>query len=438
MSYRNEQLAGQVPSNGSANINGTSVFNLQRDQVNQAANIDYDWVNNEGTNTFNAKAYWDSIAIDESRISDNRADKTEQDTVGLLLDNVAGLNGFTLLTGADAKETHFDGVRSGTAGTRPIIPDAVTNTLGLYAQIIAPIYGSSAGAQGDGLSLELGVRYDDFSSKAKNLNQSNSDDDLSGSAALVWRQSEQLTLALRYDQAFRAPTAEELYTTGAHFCMGPGFCNTFVATPDLDPETAENKELIVKWSETQLLGADRLSFIASLFRNDVDSFISQIVEPPSFGMGPPSAGTTYNTNVDKAQLNGFELEASYLLGGIEGRVAYGQVRGKDLKTGEDLSNIPADSITAQLANKLSNTAQLGMRVIHTQDQDKTRYAANTNNLVYDDYTTLDVFGTWTPEALGNIAFDMSLNNITDRYYRKTWSQLDAVGREVIVAATYTF
>ncbi|KZY72575.1 hypothetical protein A3742_08160 [Oleiphilus sp. HI0071] len=438
LSYRNEQLAGQVPSNGSAAINGTSVFNLQRDQVNQAANIDYDWVNKDGSNTFNAKAYWDSIAIDESRISDNRADKTEQDSVGLSLDNVTGFNGFTLLTGAETKETHFDGERSGVAGTRPIVPGAVTTTSGLYAQIVAPLYGSSASARGDGISLELGARYDDFSSEAKNLNQSNSDDDFSGSAALVWRQSEQLTVALRYDQAFRAPSAEELYTTGAHFCMGPGFCNTFVATPDLDPETAENKELLVKWSDTQWLGADRVGVSASVFRNDVDNFISQIVEPPSFGMGPPNAGTTYNTNVDKAQLNGFELEASYLLAGVEGRIAYGQVRGKDQKTGEDLTNIPADSITAQLSNQFSSSAQLGMRVIHTQDQDKTRYSANTTQLVYDDYTTLDVYGSWAPKALGNITLDMSLNNLTDRYYRKTWSQLDAVGREVILAATYTF
>ncbi|WP_156492577.1 TonB-dependent receptor, partial [Oleiphilus sp. HI0080] len=73
-----------------------------------------------------------------------------------------------------------------------------------------------------------------------------------------------------------------------------------------------------------------------------------------------------------------------------------------------------------------------------QDQDKTRYSANTTQLVYDDYTTLDVYGSWAPKALGNITLDMSLNNLTDRYYRKTWSQLDAVGREVILAATYTF
>lgn len=443
LSYRNESLDGQIPSNGSAPVNGSSVFVIQREQSNQNALADYQHESTGGGNVFNANLYWDNIQVDESRLGDGRADKTEQDTLGISVDNVSEFSAFTVLVGGEARQTDFNGERGGVPGTRPIIPDAETKTSGVYAQVNTPLLeSSSSSAESTGtdysLNLELGLRYDDFSSEAKNLSQKSNDDDLSKSVALVWRQNEELTIALRYDEAFRAPSAEELYTSGAHFCMGPGFCNTFLPNPGLAPEKAQNKELIVKSSLRDVLGADEFGVTFSVFQNDVDDFIAQIVEAPSFGMGPPSAGNTYNVNVEEAQLKGFELSTSYRLASLTARLGYGQVRGKDKLSGEDLTNIPADKITAQLTQALADNAHIGARVSHTQDQNKTRYAENSNNTVYDDYTTLDVFGAWSPESLEHMTFNMNLNNLTNRYYRKTWSQLDAAGREVILSASYRF
>lgn len=91
-------------------------------------------------------------------------------------------------------------------------------------------------------------------------------------------------------------------------------------------------------------------------------------------------------------------------------------------------------MSALVQAELTNTFSLGSRVSHTQDQDKTRYAQNTNATVYDDYTTLDVFASWNPEALSDLRFDLNVNNLADQYYRQAWSELYEAGREVVVAA----
>jgi len=428
LSYRNEQLDGMVPSNGAAPINGTSVVNVLRDQSNQNAMVDYDFAAVDGAQSLNAKAYWDNVEVNEQRASDLRFDSTEQATLGASVDGMSRFGALTLLLGAETKTTDFEGQRGGTVGTRPIIPDAQVDTSGVYAQINVPIVSK--------LSGEFGLRYDDFSAEAENLNEKNTDDDVSGSAALVWRQNDTLTIALRFDQAFRAPSSEELFTTGSHFCMGPGFCNTFISSPDLKAEKAENKELVLKWQDS-VFGADQFSVNVSLFENDVDNFIEQVVTPPSFGMGPPSAGNTYYENVDKAELKGFELELDYLLNGYQTTFAYSQTRGKDQHTGEDLLSIPADKATLQLAKYVSENAQFGTRIVHTQDQGKTNNVdANVAN--YDGYTTMDVFGSWSPVALNGVSLGLNIKNLTDRFYRQAWSELDATGREIVLSTTYNF
>jgi hemoglobin/transferrin/lactoferrin receptor protein len=435
LSYRNEEVNGQVPNNASAPVNGTSVFPIRRDQSTQDAAFRYQFASLDGVHDLSATASWGSVEIDEQRVSDQRSDQTEQDTYGLSIDHIMRLNGFELLVGAQGEDVSYDGQRGGTAGTRPVPPDATIERRGVYGQVNMPLF--------SGLTAELGARYDDYSAEAKNLNSKTSDDEVSVSSALVWRtdtgkKGDELTLALRRDEAFRAPSAEELYTTGTHFCMGPGFCNTFQPNPNLKSERAENIELIAKWRAKDLLGADQLSFKGSVFQNKVDDFIEQIVTAPDFTSFPPDAGTTSYVNVDKAELNGFELEAGYHLNGYTTTVKYGQVRGKDKASGEDLTNIPADTITAELAKSFSEHTALGFRASHTQDQDKTRYSANTSGTVYDDYTTLDVFGSWVPSSAPDLQLNLNVKNLTDRNHRETWSQLDATGREIILSSTYRF
>jgi hemoglobin/transferrin/lactoferrin receptor protein len=245
------------------------------------------------------------------------------------------------------------------------------------------------------------------------------------------------TLALRHDRAFRAPGAEELYSTGTHFCMGPGFCNTFTPNPELEAEQAANTELLARLDFSGALGSDYLGVEMGVFENRVDNFIEQIVSGPFF-RGRPDPGTTTWVNVDKATLRGAELSARYQRGRMNLRLAYGLTRGEDDGTGEDLSNIPADTLNADLSYRFQRTALLsGLRLTHALEQDRIDVPEYSGG-VFDSYTTVDLYANWSPRAFPALRLDLNVNNLGDEFYQRAWDQLPQSGREVILSAVYSF
>ncbi|MDO6593556.1 TonB-dependent hemoglobin/transferrin/lactoferrin family receptor [Neptuniibacter sp. 1_MG-2023] len=409
---RHATVEGGVPSNGASQVNGSSVFLIDKDQVNNSLSADYR-INTESP-LLNAQimAYWNSVDVDESRVSDGRIDNTEKDTYGLNLNNLSQFGDITLLYGVDGSHSNFSAERSG--ADRPTPPDADIDIWGAFAQGIIPL--------SDKWSVELGARYDYFSVTANNLDDSRSDNELSPSAALVWKTTDNLELTLRHDRAFRAPTAEELYSTGTHFCMGPGMCNTFIPNSDLKAEKAANTELLAK-----LKINNAWTLKTSIFENRVDDFIEQTVSMNPF------PGNTYWENVDKAKLHGFEVSAVYSQNNVNLALGYGQTRGKDLATGDALNNIPADTWSADLSSSfLNDQLKAGVRVLHAEEQN-----LSTGD-VYDDYTITDLYAAWQPAALKDLTINLTVNNATDEYYRRAWAEIYEAGREVSLAATYKF
>jgi hemoglobin/transferrin/lactoferrin receptor protein len=253
----------------------------------------------------------------------------------------------------------------------------------------------------------------------------------------VYTPSDWATLTLRHDRAFRAPGAEELYSAGTHFCMGPGFCNAFTPNPDLDPERAANTELLARLDFGGALGSDSLSVEMGLFENRVDDFIEQIVSGPFF-RGRPDPGTTTWVNVDEATLRGAELSARYQRGGMNLRLAYGLTRGEDGRSGEDLSNIPADTFNADLSYRFNSTALLtGLRFTHAREQDRVNVPAFSGG-IFDGYSVTDLYANWSPRAFPALRLDLNVNNLGNRFYQRAWDQLPQAGREVILSAVYSF
>lgn len=426
--YRASTTDGSVPSNGTAQANNTSNFVIQRETDTQHANAR--WRFTPGNDLINSQAlvYWNRIEVDEARVSDGRGDNTELNETGINLMNVSTFGVVTLQYGADLYREEFEALRSGT--NRPLPPKAVNDVWSVYVQGEAQL--------NEAWRVDLGLRHDDFTTEADNLNDRRSDSSASSSMALVYQPADTVSLAIRYDEAFRAPTAEELYTSGTHFCMGPGFCNRFVPNDSLEAESASNVELIGKFSLNNLLGADVISIEAAAFDNNVDNFIEQIVTGPSF-FHFPDPGTTTWVNVSDADISGFEVQAAYLRGGMNLSFAYGQTRGTDNATGDDLTNIPADTLSADLSYTFSRQAlKAGLRWIHADSQRRTNYAENTAGLSFDGYSVVDLYASWSPSALPAIQFDLNVNNIEDTFYRRAWDQLPEAGREVILSARYSF
>ncbi len=415
--YRQSNEAGEIPSNGEANLS-SSVFLIDRDTDTQNAALEYEL--NTESDHINALAsvYWNHIEMEEARVSDGRGDSTELDVLGLSLQNSSVLDSMTLLYGVDGYSEDFSGTRDG--ANRPLPPEANTKVWGAYVSANVPL--------SETFQWELGARYDRFETEAENLNNKASDDDVSPSIALIWQASDALQLTLRHDRAFRAPSSEELYTTGTHFCMGPGMCNTFLSNPDLKPEKAANTELLARVAFEPNEQGGQWYVESSVFENKVDNFIEQIV---SFS---PFPGNTTWVNVEKATIKGAEVATTYIQDALTLKLSYGQTRGKDKNTNEYLSNIPADKKTIDASYAWADRSiTSGLRVTDVDAQNRVNNGAD-----YAGYTIADLYASWSPKELSGVKLDLAVNNLTDRYFRQAWQELYEPGREVIVSAKYSF
>jgi len=415
--YRQSNEAGEIPSNGEANLS-SSVFLIDRDTDTQNAALEYEL--NTESDHINALAsvYWNHIEMEEARVSDGRGDSTELDVLGLSLQNSSVLDSMTLLYGVDGYSEDFTGTRDG--ANRPLPPEANTKVWGAYVSANVPL--------SETFQWELGARYDRFETEAENLNNKASDDDVSPSIALIWQASDALQLTLRHDRAFRAPSSEELYTNGTHFCMGPGMCNTFLSNPDLEPEKAANTELLARVEFEPNEQGGQWYVESSVFENKVDNFIEQIV---SFS---PFPGNTTWVNVEKATIKGAEVATTYIQDALTLKLSYGQTRGKDKNTNEYLSNIPADKKTIDASYAWADRSiTSGLRVTDVDAQNRVNNGAD-----YAGYTIADLYASWSPKELSGVKLDLAVNNLTDRYFRQAWQELYEPGREVIVSAKYSF
>ena len=350
-----------------------------------------------------------------------------------------------MIYGVDAYRNKITSHRDETGqadGTRPEGLDGKSQTLGTFVKADIPLT--------EGWMLQSGVRYDYFSatdnrSDSDVINKKQSDSSISPSLALLWESAEWLTLVASYNEAFRAPGMQEMFTTGTHFhidlpaFVGPDVTNEFVPNPDLKPERAQNKEISARMQFEELLGDDELKLNANLFRNDVDNFINQYTyDRVLSAIGPMDTKTSWK-NVDKAVLEGFEIAGKYRYQQIEAGLSYGQTRGEDKKTGVALGNIPADKWVGDLGWRfLEGDLKLGGRYTHAKDQNRVDPAASVTS--YEGYDLVDLYLTYEPlnGQLKGFKADVAVNNLADKYYRMAWQTLYMPGRNYKLNLRYKF
>ncbi len=434
--FRRSYTDGGVPSNASANL-GSSVFLVDREIQTDHASVDYRFNPDNKVIDSQLNLYWNRTEVDENRVSDNRFDTTNIRTLGLNLNNRSQFGDVSVLYGVDGYQDKLDASRSGS--DRPIVPEATTDVWGAFTEVQIPF--------ADIWRLELGARYDYFATEADNLNNDRSDNAFSPSAAISWLPNDDLKVTLRYDEAFRAPTAEELYTTGTHFSYedegSVGF-NRFVNDPNLKPEESKNIELLIDYQiQNTFNQGDSIHLHASAFHNDVDNFIEQATTTEFAGVIPPSTvildGTTFNSNVDEAQLVGFELAVDYQWQNWNAVISYGQTRAKNKNTGEALANIPADKWVLDLNKSwLSDSLQTGFTLTRVESQKHKPNDAMSANEDYEHYNLVDLYARWTPHDFDNLTVDLTVNNLTDQHYRVAFQQLYMPGKDIRLGVRYDF
>ncbi|MCL1124535.1 TonB-dependent hemoglobin/transferrin/lactoferrin family receptor [Shewanella surugensis] len=438
LSTRLSQIDELVPSNPSTDVS-SSVPLVRRNTTDKNVTLSYD-VNPNDNPLLNLHTlfYWNSTRYDEDRVTQYQRDNTDYNTVGLSINNESKLGTWSLLYGVDAYRDTFTTVRddNGQEGERPDNIDADATVMGAFTQANVDLTQS--------IKLTTALRYDHYQNDSNSLGLSSADSALSPTVGLMWNVSSWLSLSARYDQAFRAPSMEEMYSTGTHYCipaitdfLPDGLCNTFEINPDLKSETAKNKEVQADLRFEHLLGNDELALTLNVFRNDVDDYIEQSVSNAYMGISGLEQTTSWN-NVAEARLTGFELSGRYRYEQTRFIVNYGQTEGKDTSTNEYLSDVPANKVTADLSQGImQGDVKLGTRFTHVNAQDQL---PEDNTQVYDSYSLWDLYVSWEPSIghLEGFRFDVSVDNIGDEQYRQAWQTLYEPGRNIKLSGRYLF
>lgn len=331
---------GQIPANAQATSTPATLVDRDTTQHNYTLRYRYE---NPGNTWLKPEVlvYHNTTYSLEKRLLDQRHDETDFSTTGINARNSShlDLNSFAtqLLTyGIDYFHNETRGKRNG--APRPEFPRGSTDVVGAFLQDEITLW--------ERLSLIPSVRWDYFHSQADGLTAgSNENNRANIKIGGLLKVTEWLSITAGYNEAFRALTLSELFTTGTHFTCGRGCANLFIPNPNLKPETTFNKEIGVRIQKSDLLFEDdQLTMRSTYFHNRVKDFVDLMVAfvffpiPGNSGKG----GVTTSGNVRDAMLEGFEMEANYAAKYGYTGFSYAQTRGYNRTAGGALSNIHPD------------------------------------------------------------------------------------------------
>jgi hemoglobin/transferrin/lactoferrin receptor protein len=310
----------------------------------------------------------------------------------------------------------------------------------------------------DRLRLTPGVRYDwyeerpqDTAGLANNpsfdgtLPPESSDSKVSGKLRAEYDVAPEVTLYAQWAQAFRAPTANELYLT-----YGGAGTYLRVGNEDLEPETSNGFDVGVK------LGDDSFGGSVAAFYNRYKNFIDAVpVSAADYGVPPGlyPLGITQTVNRASVEIYGGELAGHYKHdSGFRTWGNVGIYAGEDRDTGVGLNTIPAARVQLAVGYE---AARWGSDLIATaaasRDYEGTATVAADGSDVENrqsatpGYALLDLTAWWSPEIVDGLTLRAGVFNIFDKTYYKTLD-ITAVnkeyftepGRNFKISATYQF
>lgn len=373
-------------------------------------------------------------------------DQTKLTTRGINLRNSSELSHISFVYGVDYMRDKIRterGMNDKDAQFRAEPYNANSNTTGVYLIAHIPLFGEK-------LLISPSVRYDHYDTSSKTVKYK--DNHLSPATKLTWIVTNWLDFTAKYNEAFRAPSMQERFVSGAHFGVGAGILgrdeiNKFVANPNLRPETAKNKEITANLHFDSLFKqGDKFKIEATYFRNDVKDFINLKIfndAKTNAGAGAGANGAFLPTksqyqNITNARLSGIELQAQYQTERLTLFTNYGSTKGKDKDSGEALSNIAASKIGVGVNYALvKDKFTVGATVTHYATQ---RRVPKDHGVTYPSYILTDLRATYAPlkGEWKNLRLDFALENLFDRKYQPAFSLMEGTGRNAKISAVYSF
>ncbi|HHF0500472.1 TPA: heme/hemopexin-binding protein HxuC [Haemophilus influenzae] len=373
-------------------------------------------------------------------------DQTKLTTRGINLRNSSELSHISFVYGVDYMRDKIRterGTNSSDAQFRADPYNANSNTTGVYLIAHIPLFGEK-------LLVSPSVRYDHYDTSSKTVKYK--DNHLSPATKLTWKVTNWLDFTAKYNEAFRAPSMQERFVSGAHFgadIAGLKQVNRFVANPNLRPETAKNKEITANLHFDSLFKqGDKFKIEATYFRNDVKDFINLKIFNDANANKNKNANANANgaslptnsqyQNITNARLSGIELQAQYQTERLTLFTNYGSTKGRDKDSGEALSNIAASKIGVGVNYALvKDKFTVGATVTHYAAQ---RRVPKDHGVTYPSYILTDLRATYAPlkGEWKNLRLDFALENLFDRKYQPAFSLMEGTGRNAKISAVYSF
>jgi len=391
--------------------------------------------------------YFANNGVEERAIGSGRVTDRDVDTLGFFIDNrsrfdLSNDTSMILTVGTEGSFDEQEGFDSASPnGERGGVPDAETENLGVFLQADLEIENILPGT----LRVIPGVRFDSFDSQSV-VAEDNGAEEISPKLGVSYEPIPGLVGFANYNRAFRAPSFNELYNDGTHFVvpLGPGVnaVNSFVPNPDLDPEVSDNFEVGAGFSRNDLFTpGDGFRIKGSYFHADVENLIDIDVNfalaPGCFNplAGPCNAGTTETVNRADAELDGFELEASYDHPRFYLLVGASTVEGKDKATGEYIGSLSPDRLTTDLGIKMpEKNLIVAIEGEFVAEFDTVNDPAEERGA----FAIADVYLQWTPDArlLQGLSVNLGIDNLLDTDHERVFAGVPGPGRNFKASVAY--
>ncbi len=329
-------------------------------------------------------------------------------------------------------------------GTTPIIPNFENHNLGIYA-ITQQHWGKFHG--------EIGARYDyryfdvagfryDYSSIDENgvvrqylLTDNRHFHNWSGSAGLAYHASSAWTLKTNLGLAWRAPSANELYSDGLHHGSG-----TYeVGDPNLASERG------YKWVNSISFKRERISITTDLYAQYIRDYIYAMPNPDSVRQTIRGTFPVFNYRQQDAFFYGVDLQLDWEFGAAWSYALKGAlVRARDLDNNTYFPFIPADRITQSIKWQYGEKPEDYFRLAHVFVDRQHRFDPAT------DYTSpppsYHLFNAYASRRFTiykqDIQANLGIENFFNVLYRDYMDRMryfsHQMGRNITLGFTFQF
>lgn len=267
------------------------------------------------------------------------------------------------------------------------------------------------------LTLTLGARFTAIENKTDFEDFNNwKESKPTLSASLVYNGINNTTLRTSYSQGFKAPSLGQLYGTGT----SGGFVE-FLPNYDLKHETSDNFEIGARYAN------DRAFVDFAVYYTEAKDYIGWEFAP--------DFSWYRNVNFDHAKLIGSELYADYRVEDNYNLTPYGSltlsrnqsIKG-DFKTWDTKTPLFDGKVGLKADKRFSNGinwwGDLNMRFTSEADH---KSSASAEVVTYEGYQTVNIGTGITYGSEQQVYASLNLNNLLNKTYYTTYSNLEAPG-----------